>query len=168
MDRDEDPDSETATDTLQWLGSRCERGVFTEEEEFECYAVAFECLHAHDEEEACEDALRDEVEDDEERTGHGSEGEEALCEVGDALFDDVVDFCGDVPFVGALFIGVGDYFGDAERGGVEWCLGDEAVGEGNPEEAGDASGEAEEENVPVETGGFAEGKFGALGDEGRD
>ena len=33
---------------------------------------------------------------------------------------------------------VGDDFGDAERGGVEGRLGDEAVGEGKAEKAGDA------------------------------
>lgn len=43
-------------------------------------------------------------------------------------------------------------------------LRDEAVREGNAEEAGNAGCEAEEEDIPVETGGFAEGKFGALGD----
>ncbi len=45
-----------------------------------------------------------------------------------------------------------------EAGGVEGGLGDEAVGEG----------EAEEEEVPVEAGGFAEGEVGALGYEGGD
>jgi hypothetical protein len=34
------------------------------------------------------------VEDGEERAGHGAEGEEALGEVADALFDDVVDDAG--------------------------------------------------------------------------
>jgi hypothetical protein len=42
-------------------------------------------------------------------------------------------------------------------------LRDEAVREGDPEEAGYSCGEAEQENVPVEAGGFAEGEFGALG-----
>ncbi|KAJ8105878.1 hypothetical protein OPT61_g9914 [Boeremia exigua] len=70
------------------------------------------------------------VQDDEERAGHGAEGEEALGEVGDALLDDVVGgaFCG-------AFV------------------------------AGDAGGEAQQEDVPVEAGGLAEREFGALCDE---
>ena len=59
-------------------------------------------------------------------------------------------------------------FRNAKRVGVEGGLRDEAVGEGDAEKAGDACGEAKEEDVPVETGGFAEGEFGALGDEGGD
>jgi hypothetical protein len=80
-----------------------------------------------------------------------------------SLFDYVVGFCDNVPFVGAFFVKVGDYFCYAQRGGMEGCLWDEAVGEGDSEEAGDTCGEAEEEEVPVEAGGFTEGKFCALG-----
>lgn len=47
---------------------------------------------------------------------------------------------------------------------MEGSLRNEAVREGNAEEAGNAGCEAEEKDVPVKTGGFAEGKFGALGD----
>lgn len=49
---------------------------------------------------------------------------------------------------------------------MEGRLGDEAVGEGEPEDSGYARGEAEQEDIPVETGGFAERELGALGDEG--
>lgn len=80
----------------------------------------------------------------------------------------MVDFRDDVAFVGAVFVGVGDDFRDAQGRGVEGGLGDEAVGEGDAEEAGDGGGGAEEEDVPVEAGGFAEGEFGALGYEGGD
>jgi hypothetical protein len=88
-----------------------------------------------------------------------------LGEVGEALFDYVVDFGYDVAFVGAFFVGIGDYFGDAEGVGVEGCLWDKAVWGGDAEESCDAGGETEEEEVPVEAGGFAEGKFGSLGNE---
>lgn len=67
-----------------------------------------------------------------------------------------------------LFGDVGDGAGCAERRGVEGCLRDQAVREGDPEEAGYASGEAEEEKIPVEAGGFTEREFGALGYKGRD
>jgi hypothetical protein len=69
---------------------------------------------------------------------------------------------------GAVGVGDGDGARDAERGRVEGGLRDEAVWEGDPEQAGDTGCEAEEENVPVEAGGFAEGEFGALCYEGRD
>ena len=58
---------------------------------------------------------------------------------------------------------VGYLVRDTESISVEGRLGDEAVGEWDAKEAGDASCEAQEEDVPVEAGGFAEGKFGALG-----
>ena len=51
---------------------------------------------------------------------------------------------------------------------MEGGLWDEAVREGDAEEPRDAGGQAEEKKVPVEAGGFAEGEFGALGDEGGD
>ena len=45
-----------------------------------------------------------------------------------------------VAFSGAVLVGVGDYLGYAEGFGVEGGLGDEAVGKGEAEEAGDAGG----------------------------
>lgn len=104
------------------------------------------------------------MEDYEEGACHCAEGEEALCEVRDALLDDVVHDAAGVAFVG-LVVGVGYGARYAERGRVEGGLRDEAVGEGDPEQAGDASGETEEEDVPVEACRFAEGELGALGDE---
>ena len=75
----------------------------------------------------------------------------------------MVDHAGRVAFGGAGFGSVG-YLGRYAQGvGVEGGLGDEAVGEGNAEETGDAGCETQEEDVPVETGGFLEGEFGALG-----
>jgi len=73
------------------------------------------------------------VEDDEERTRHGAEGQEALGEVGDALLDHVGGFKGvgghsAVPGLVVVVVGA-DGLGDAERLGMEWGLGDEAVGE---------------------------------------
>ena len=63
---------------------------------------------------------------------------------------------------------VDDLSGYAEGLGMEGGLWDEAVGEWYAEETGDASGQAKEEYVPVETGGFAKGEFGSLSDEGGD
>lgn len=118
--------------------------------------------------------MGEEAEGGEERGGHGAEGEEALEEVGRALLDDVGGAEDEARRVGGGGVvvvfgrGVRDVGGDAEGFGVEGGLGDEAIGEWEPEEAGDASGQAEEEDVPMEAGGLAEGEFGALGDEGRD
>ena len=106
------------------------------------------------------------MQDDEERAGHCDEEEEALTEVADALLDDVVDYA-DGGAGSGLLAGVGDLFGDAEGGGVEGGLGDEAVGEGDTDEAGDTGCQAEQEDVPVEARGFAEGELGTLGNEGR-
>lgn len=51
---------------------------------------------------------------------------------------------------------------------MERGLRDEAIGEGQTQDASDASREAEEEKVPVETGGFSERKLAALSNERRD
>lgn len=75
----------------------------------------------------------------------------------------MVDFRDDVAFVGAFFVGICDDFCDAEGVGVKWCLRDEAVWEGNSEEACYSGCETEEEEVPVEACGFPEGELGALG-----
>ena len=73
------------------------------------------------------------------------------------------DACGVAFGIRVGFGLVVDLAGDAECVGVERGLGNEAVREGNAEKAGDAGRETEEEEVPVEACGFAEGKFGALG-----
>lgn len=98
------------------------------------------------------------MEDDEERARHGAEGQQALGEVGDALLDDVVGYLFRIPFL----VGLGARY--AEGGCVEGRLGYEAVGEGDAQQACDARGEAEEEDVPVEAGWFSEGELGALRD----
>lgn len=97
-------------------------------------------MHAHDEEEAGEHGLRDQVQHDEEGPAHGAEGQEALREIGDALFYDVRDACGDMALGGAVFVGVCHDFCHAERVGMEGRLGDEPVGERDAEKAGDAGG----------------------------
>ena len=51
---------------------------------------------------------------------------------------------------------------------MERCLRDQTVGEGDPEEAGDSSGKAKEEEVPVKAGGFTEGELCSLSYEGGD
>lgn len=75
----------------------------------------------------------------------------------------MIDDAGGVAF--GVRVGFGlvvDLAGDAEGVGVEGCLGNEAIGKGDAEKASDAGCEAEEEEVPVEACGFAEGKLGAL------
>jgi hypothetical protein len=79
------------------------------------------------------------VDNEEEGPGHCAECKEALGEVRDTLLDDVVGDAAGVALV--LFVIVGDGAGYAKGLGVEWCLWDEAVGEGNSQETGDASGE---------------------------
>ena len=112
--------------------------------------------------------MGDEVQDDEERARHGAKSEEALGEVGDTLLDDVGGFKGVAAFVLALLVELLDGLGDAERLSVEGGLWDEAVGERQAEDAGNASGAAEEEEIPVETSRFAKRELGSLGDEGGD
>ena len=85
-----------------------------------------------------------------------------MSKIAHALFDDVVDDAGDGSW-GCLFGGIGNLFCDAEGVGVEGRLGDEAVGEGNSEKAGESRGETQEEDVPVEAGGFAKRELGSLG-----
>jgi hypothetical protein len=99
-------------------------------------------------------------------TGHSDEKQESLGEVADALFDDVIRYSGDLVLVG--LIGIRDKLADAEAVGVEGCLRNEAVGKWNAEDTGDEGGKAEQEDVPMESGGFAQGEFGALRDEGGD
>ena len=82
------------------------------------------------------------------------------------MFDDVVDFSNDMAFALAFFIGVRNDFCDTERVGMEGCLRYEAIREGDSEKTGDASGEAEEEEIPVEASRFAERELGALGNQG--
>jgi hypothetical protein len=56
-------------------------------------------------------------------------------------------------------------FVDGQRVGVDGGLGHEAVGHGKTQYTCDESGAAEEEEIPVETGGFFEGKLSGLGCE---
>jgi hypothetical protein len=51
---------------------------------------------------------------------------------------------------------------DAKGVGVERSLWDQAIGKGNAEDACEAGGAAEEEDVPVEAGWLSERKFCAL------
>ena len=168
LDGDEPPDGGAARDGAQGRGRRREVAVAGEVHDLGGDAVGLESLEAHDEEEAGEDAVGDEVQDDEQGPRHGAEGEEALGEVGDALLDDVGGFEGEVALVVALFVELLDGPRDAERLGVEGRLRDEAIGKGQAEDARDAGRQAEEEEVPVEAGGLAEGELAALGDERRD
>jgi hypothetical protein len=68
----------------------------------------------------------------------------------------------------AFPVELSDGLGDAKRFGVERSLGNETIGEREAEDASNASGETEQEEIPMKAGGFGEGKFAALGDEGRD
>jgi len=80
----------------------------------------------------------------------------------------MIDFGNDVPFGVALFIGVRDYLCDAEGFGMEGCLGDKTIGEGNSQETCYTSCESQEEEVPVKAGGFTEGELCSLSYEGGD
>ena len=138
---DERPDGETAFDALERVGCWRETAVLGEEDEFLGDAVALEGLDAHDEEEAGQNGLGDQVQNNEQRAGHGAQGHEALGEVADALFDDVVGDADGFAFVGVVF--VGDVAGDAESGRVEGCLGNETVREGDTQETGHEGGDSE-------------------------
>lgn len=165
LDADEPPHGRAPAHRAQGRSSRRQVPVAGEEHELGGDAVGLEGLEAHDEEEAGEHAVGDEVQDDEQGARHGAEGEQALGEVGHALLDDVGGLERKVALVLALFVKLLDGPRHTERLGVEGGLRDEAVGEGQAEEAGDAGGEAEQEEVPVEAGGFPEGELAALGDE---
>jgi len=82
------------------------------------------------------------MKNDEERAGHSSEREEALCEIRDALFDDVGGVGREMAFGVVVFVRVGDHGCYAERGRMEGCLWDEAVGKGNSEESRNAGCQA--------------------------
>jgi hypothetical protein len=71
----------------------------------------------------------------EQRASHGTEGEEALSQIADALLDDVVDNAGCFAFICLVCVSYLACY--AERVGVEWGLWDEAIGERNAKEAGD-------------------------------
>lgn len=62
--------------------------------------------------------------------------------------------------------GFGDFetrFVYGEGVGVDGGLGDEAVRKGKPDDAADETGAAEQEEVPVEAGGFFERVLACLG-----
>ena len=77
----------------------------------------------------------------------------------------MVDFRNHMAFVGTFFVRICDDFRNAERIGVEWCLGYKAIREGNSEETSDTGCDSEKEQIPVEAGWFAEREFGALGNK---
>lgn len=156
------PDGGSAFQPGQGVVGVGEFAVAREEQHFLRHPVADQRLHAHDEEESRQHALRDQVEDDQERAGHGDEEEKALRQITDALFHHVVRHSDHMPF-GFL---VRDLAGHAKRIGVEWCLWDQSVGERDSQKSRDARGQSEEEDVPVEARWLAEGKFGSLRDEG--
>ena len=74
----------------------------------------------------------------------------------------------DMAFVSTFFVRISDDLCHAQGVGVERCLWDQAIGEWDAKEACDAGGEAEEEEVPMETCWFAERELGSLSDEGGD
>jgi len=114
--------------------------VLREEEELLRDAVALEGLDTHDKEEACHDTLRDEVQDDEKWAAHRPEGEEALGQVADALFHDVVGDTDGLALVGLVL--VSDLARNAQCRCVEWCLGNKSVGKRDSQKSSDASRQA--------------------------
>jgi hypothetical protein len=101
------------------------------------------------------------VQDDQERAGHGAQSQNPLCEIADALLDDVVGDADGFALVG--FVVVGDLSCYAECLCVEWGLRDEAIGEGDPQDTGNSGGKTKKKNVPVESGWFAKRELGTLG-----
>lgn len=171
LDDDKEPDGAAAdAGVAERVRRRGEGDVADEEQDLGGNSVAFEGLETHDEEETRQDTLGDQVQDSEEGPGHGDKGQKALSEVRQALLDDVggAEGEGGCGFCVAGVLLIRDHLGDAERFGMEGGLRDETVGERQAEEAGDAGGKSEEEDVPVETSGLLEGKFAALGDKRRD
>ena len=83
--------------------AEAEVSVAAEIEDLESNAVACDCLSAHDEEETSQYGLGDKVKDDEKRSSHGSEGQEPLREVANALLDHMVDDSGG--FGGIVLVG---------------------------------------------------------------
>ena len=72
------------------------------------------------------------------------------------MLDNVIKDAFDaMAFFAVGFVIIRNGFGDAKRVGVEGRLWNEAIWEGDAEEAGDTGCQPEEENVPVKTGGFA-------------
>lgn len=114
---------------LRGLDAGGETFVLGQEYQLLSDAVALERLHSHDEEETGHHALRNQVQDDEERACHCSEGQEALREVADSLLHDVVCHPDSFALVSVVFVRY--LAGDAEGSGVERRLRDEAVGEWN-------------------------------------
>jgi len=160
------PYSQTTFNPFQWVGWRSQLSILREKEELQSNAVACQSLAAHHEEQSRQHTLGYQMQNNQQRARHGDEKQQSLCEVADTLFDDVIRCSGDLALVG--LVGIRDKLADAEAVGVERCLRNEAVGEWNAEDAGDEGGQAEQEDVPMESGGFAQGKFGALRDEGGD
>lgn len=140
-----------------------------QEQELERDAVRLEGLVAHYEEQAGQHALRDEVQDDEQGPRRRAESQESLCEVRHPLLDDVCALVRVVALgLGAVLVRVDFYPRHAEGFGVEWRLRDQTVGKWQAENPGYPCRETEEEYVPVEARRLAEGKLGALCDEGRN
>lgn len=120
---------------------RRQRPVAAQEEYLGRDPVARERLVPHDEEQAGQHGLRDQVQHHEQRARHGAERQEALREVRYALLyyvrspDGVV-----VPLGLARLVRVDLGLGHAQRLGVEGRLGDQTVGEREAEESGHARG----------------------------
>jgi hypothetical protein len=81
--------------------------------------------------------------------------------VGDALLNNGGgdDFGLDVVFSSSGGEALEMGFVDSKRVGVDRGLRDEAIREGDEEEAADEGGDAEEEEVPVEAAGFLQGEL---------
>ena len=106
------------------------------------------------------------MEDDEKRTRHRSEGQEALCKIADSLFHYVVGNPDGFTLVGIVL--VCHLTGDAQCRSVERCLWDKAVGKGNSEKTANKGRETEKPKVPVEASWLPKRELRALGHERRD
>ncbi len=128
-------------------------------------AVALQAAPPHDEKHTGEQGPRDEIQHDQDGSGHRADNGQTHEEMRHAL----LDYAFRDDFLRAEFGAVGR-LGDLEDAlvvghavCVDGCLRDETVWQGDVDDAGDEAGAAEEEEVPVEAAGFLQWELLRLG-----
>lgn len=110
--------------------------------------------------------MGDKMKHHEKRTGHGTQGEKTLSNIGNTLLDDMCGFKGVAPISWvAIRVILLDSFGDAEGLGMEWSLRNKPVRKWQAENARNTGCQAKEEDIPVETSGFTKREFATLCDQ---
>jgi hypothetical protein len=123
-------------------------------------------LDTHYEKESCQDTVRNKVKDYKEGASHGAKSKKPLSQVRHSLFDNVSRLKGIRTLIFALLIELLDSFSDAKGFCVKRGLGDQPIGEGQSENAGYPSGDAEKEEVPVKSSRLSQWELASLCDEG--